>query len=121
MAKSRLEEFYTTKEHESVGWALVFFLGALVILAEMIGYSEIFAWWNGWSLFFAGVGVIMLSGTPFLFHFGKHEKAKGNLIFGLITLGIGLDGLVNFGWIWIIIFTSIGFAILLSTFTKVKK
>lgn len=121
MAKNNLKDLYTSGRSDSVGWALIFFWGALVVLLEATGYSARFSWWDGWSVFFTGFGIIALSGVPFLFKYGRREKAGWDLFFGLIMLGVGLSDLVNFGWIWVVILLIIGFAILSDAFKKKKE
>jgi hypothetical protein len=117
MTKDKLKDFYKSKREDKLGWSLVFFWGALVVLAEVTGFSERFIGWDGWSMFFTGFGVICLYAVPFLFYAGN-KKAWTNLIFGAIFLSVGLGNLFNFGWIWVVILVAIGYATLKDSFKK---
>ncbi|MBW2999713.1 hypothetical protein KY339_03495 [Candidatus Woesearchaeota archaeon] len=118
--KSGFWGFYESGRADAFGWALIFFWGALTVLAEITGFSSRFAWWDGWSVFFTGFGVIVLLGVPPYLYVGKKSKAGWNLIIGIILLAVGLSDLVNFGWIWVVILLVIGLAILQGAFKKKK-
>ena len=105
---------------ESIGWALIFIFGALVLLAEITEFSLRFANWDGWSIFFTGFGVIVLAGMLINLLKGKMDKAVWNLVWGLIFLAIGLGNTLNFDWIWVAVLLVIGFVILKGAFQKKK-
>ena len=99
---------------DSAGWGAIFIWGALILMAESINYSANFSWWDGWAMFFTGIGVIVLLGTYVRIRLPEYRKpVVGGIIFGLFMLAIGLDGL---GWslAWPVLLFSIGVVILLS-------
>ena len=99
---------------DSAGWGAIFIWGALILMAESINYSANFSWWDGWAMFFTGIGVIVLFGTYVRIRLPEYRKpVVGGIIFGLFMLAIGLDGL---GWTlaWPVLLFSIGVVILLS-------
>ncbi|MFC1685477.1 hypothetical protein ACFLZZ_00460 [Nanoarchaeota archaeon] len=112
--KNNLKEFFNSKREDKLGWALVFFWGALVVLADLSGYLGGI---EGWSLFFTGVGVIVLAFAPFLFYAGN-KKAWFNVIFGIVFLSIGVGDFISLRWIWVVILIALGYATLRSVFDK---
>jgi len=78
---------------DSAGWGLFFLWGALVIVAEVTNFANNFAWWNGWSVFFIGAGIISLIQVIIRLLIPKYRiKWMGNLIGTgiLFTLGFSL-------------------------------
>jgi hypothetical protein len=45
---------------DAFGWAALFLWGALVVVATNTDFSSDYDWWDGWSVFFVGAGVIVL-------------------------------------------------------------
>jgi hypothetical protein len=98
---------------DSVGWAAVFIWAGLILLAENIGYSTQFSWWDGWAVFFTGAGIIVL--VEMVIRQLKPEYSSPSfwdLIFGFILLGVGLGGYTI--WFWPVVLLFIGLVILLS-------
>lgn len=110
-------EFWRSDRLDTIWWAAAFIWGGLVLLARTSGFAESISWWEGWSVFFTGLGVLLLIGAfirtvvP-----AYHRKVVESLIFGLILLGIGLG---NF-WvlIWPLALIIVGFVILRSAFVR---
>lgn len=101
----------------AVGWAAILIWGALVILAETTGYKDHFDWWEGWAVFFAGAGAILLLTAFYRVLVPEHRRAvAGNVIFGLVLLGVGLGSLISWDYIWVIILIVIALMILLRAF-----
>jgi len=101
----------------AVCWAAVLIWGALVILAETTGYKDHFDWWEGWAVFFAGAGTVLLLTAFYRVLVPEHRRAvAGNVIFGLVLLGVGLGSLISWDYIWVIILIVIALMILLRAF-----
>jgi cation transport ATPase len=98
-------------------WALVLIWGALVILAEATGYKDHFSWWQGWAVFFAGAGAILLLAAFYRVLVPEHRRSvAGSVIIGLVLLGIGLGSLISWSYIWVVILIVIALLILLRAF-----
>ena len=98
-------------------WAAVLIWGALVILAETTGYRKHFSWWEGWAVFFTGAGAILLLASLYRVLVPEHRRSvAGNVIIGLVLLGIGLGSLISWNYIWVIILIVIAIMILLRAF-----
>jgi len=117
--KGEKEEKWRRDRGNALVWAAILIWGALVILAETTDYKENFSWWEGWGVFFAGAGAIILLGTFTRLLVPKYRRPViGGLILGFILLGIGLGGLIATGWVWAIILIAIAVIILLSAFGR---
>ena len=104
------EEKWRPDRWDGIGWALIFIWGALVLLAQSTNYSTNFSWWDGFSVFITGIGIIVLLG---LFIPTHRHRMVGSLIFGFILIGIGLGGLVEWNLVWPLVLFTIGIIILL--------
>ncbi len=105
-------------------WAAVLIWGALVILAEATGYAKdnFSSWWEGWAVFFAGAGAILLLTTFYRVLVPEHRRSMaGNVIIGLVLLGIGLGSLISWNYIWVIILIVIAIMILLRAFVSGRR
>ena len=104
----------------AVSWAAVLIWAALVILAETTDYAEDhFSWWEGWAVFFSGAGAILLLTAFYRLLVPEHRRAvTGNVILGLIFLGIGLGELISWTYIWVIVLVVIAIVIMLRAFSS---
>lgn len=113
------EEKWRRDRGSAVKWASILIWGALVLLAETTNLAVNFIWWNGWAVFFAGAGVIVLLVALIRLLIPEHRRpVTGSLIFGFILLGIGLGGLLGWSWIWPIVLIAIAVVILLGVFVR---
>lgn len=54
------EDWWRSDRLDAAGWAAIFLWGALVVVATYTDFRDDFDWWDGWAVFFAGAGVIVL-------------------------------------------------------------
>ena len=102
---------------DAAGWAVVFIWGALVMLAEATNYSVNFSGWDGWAIFFTGVGLIVLLGATARLAIPEHRKSvAGRLACGLILLSFGLGDRIDWEWVWPTVMIVIGVTILRGVF-----
>jgi hypothetical protein len=98
---------------DTVGWALIFIWAALLLLASTIKFGQEYSWWDGWGLFFIGLGVIGLAGALIRLLVKDYPNPSlWDIIFGLFFLFLGLGN--NTGWIWALALIVIGFSIIRS-------
>ncbi|MCX5992004.1 MAG: hypothetical protein NTZ04_06740 [Chloroflexi bacterium] len=101
----------------AVSWAAILIWGALVLLAETSDFKNHFSWWEGWAVFFTGAGSVLLLTALYRLIVPEHRRAvTGNVILGLVFLGIGLGELVSWNYIWVIVLVVIAVMILLRAF-----
>lgn len=81
-------------------WAAIFIWAGLVLLGQTTGWGpDTFYWWQTWSLIMSGAGVILLLGALIrLIMPAQRRRILGNVILGVVFLGIGLNDLI--GWSW---------------------
>ena len=114
-SEERWADWWRSDRLDSIGWAAIFFWGALVILAEATGFADGFMWWHGWSVFFTGAGIIVLfEALVRLLIPAYHQRMIACLIFGVILLNMGVGGLG--GWFWALALIVIGSTILRRVF-----
>jgi len=98
---------------DAVGWAAGFLWGALVILAGTTGLAANYAWWDGWSVFFTGAGIIVLVGAAVRWLVpGFRRSFVADLVFGSVLLAVGLGDLVPWEWILPVVMIAVAIAIL---------
>lgn len=117
--KREKDEKWRRDRVSAVGWALILIWGALIILAETTNFADksLGDWWEGWSVFFAGAGAIVILGVIFRLLVPEHRRPiAGSLILGFVFLGIGLGELVGWDYIWVVILFAIAAVILLRAF-----
>jgi hypothetical protein len=96
-------------------WALIVIWGGVVLLAANMGLFDRFEGIDGWEVFFAGAGLLLLLEVLFrLLVPAYRQPVIGNIILGIIFLSIGLGGLLNWGVIWGIAVILIGAYLLFS-------
>lgn len=104
----------------AAGWAAILIWGALVLLADTSGFAkDHFSWWDGqgWAVFFAGAGAILLVEAFYRLLVPAHRRAVSfNVILGLVFLGIGVGALWSWSYIWVVVLFVIAITILLRAF-----
>jgi len=98
----------------AITWAALFIWGGLVLLAETMNLVPVY-WWNGWAVFLAGSGIIVLIQAPFRAMVRGRRRVAGSLVSGFILLGIGAGGLIGWKFVWPVILIIIGIVILVRT------
>ena len=87
------------------------------MLAEATNYSTNFSGWDGWAVFFAGAGAIVLLGATARLLMPEHRKSVvGRLVCGLILLSFGLGYRIDWAWVWPTVMIVIGVVILQGVF-----
>jgi hypothetical protein len=81
---------------EALWWALFLIWIGVVILADYYGYLTRFERLETWSIIMIGAGVLVLLGVLVRLAVPAYRKpVLGNVIFGVILLGIGLIDVVD--------------------------
>lgn len=104
---------------DAVGWAAQFIWAAAVIVFASAGMAGGLTWWNGWSVFFAGAGTIVLAQVAYraIRRTRKRVLVPG-VIFGTAMLGFGLSGLGYGGLFWPLVLVIAGLAILAGVLSR---
>ena len=113
------EEKWRRDRGNAITWASVLIWGALVILAETTDFADDYSWWEGWAVFFAGAGAILILASLIRLLIPEYRRPlAGGMILGLVFLGIGLGELVGWNWVWPIILIAVAVMILLTAFVR---
>lgn len=103
---------------DGIFYGLVFIWGGFVLAAELAGFKASFPCCTaGWTVFFAGVGVLAILGTMLRLIIPSLRVRVGQgLVFGCIMLGIGFGERAV--WIWPALLGVIGLTILRGVFLQ---
>jgi len=117
------EEKYRNDPISAALWACVFIWAGLVLLAGNLGLldwlsrrpgQQFFAWTDSWGLILLGAGVIVLIGAGIRVSMPAYRRSvSGDLILGVILMGIGIGNIFGFSVTLPLILIVIGLSILL--------
>lgn len=111
------DSFWRVDRLDALWWAAGFIWAGLVLLVETAGLVESVAWWNGWSVFFSGAGVLTLAVSLLRMVLPAYRrKVIAGQVFGLILLAIGLSGF--WAVIWPLALISVGLVIIGGAFAR---
>ena len=113
------DEKWRRDRGSALTWAGLFIWGGLVLLAETTDFAARFSWWQGWGIFLAGAGIILIVQAVIRLLMPEHRRpVSGNLIMGFILLGLGLGGLVGWTFVWPSVLIIIGIIIVTRAFGR---
>jgi len=90
----------TDARYEPIAWAAIFFLGATTLLIEMSGLADGVGWWDGWAVFFLGLGTIMVLGNVVRRTLLGRRIEWFGAVCGMVLVAIGVENIAGFGWVW---------------------
>jgi len=119
MTSKRTSGWWRSDEtYERMAWAVIFFLGAALLMVEIFGITKDIEWYSGWDVFFLGLGTVMvMSSIIRRTALGRRIEGMG-AICGLILIAIGMNGMLDFNMIWPILLVIFGVLILVSTLLR---
>jgi fatty acid desaturase len=85
----------------TAAWAAIFIWAGLVLLGETTkwGPNTFPTWWETWAIIMSGAGVILLLSALARLIMPEHRRPLiGNVILGIIFLGVGLGEMTTIGW-----------------------
>ncbi|UCC15921.1 MAG: hypothetical protein JSU58_05980 [Dehalococcoidales bacterium] len=104
---------------DTIWWGVSFIWGALVLLAGVIDFGSEYTWWNGWGVFFTGIGIITLVITGIRWQLIKYRyRLLSGFIWATLFLAVGLGAWLNAGWFWVIAILIAGILILRAAFVR---
>jgi hypothetical protein len=94
-------------------WALVIIWGGLALLAANLGLFDGIEQIDGWDLFFAGAGLILVGEVAIRLLVPTYSgPIIGTIIIAAVFLAIGLGGLLNWGLVWGLVIIGAGVYVL---------
>ncbi len=117
------KEWHEKWEHNPVR---VITLAAILIWGGIVAFITAgdyltYSWWEGWSVFLAGTGVILLIKAAFRMRPAHRRPAGGTVIIGLILLGVGLGDIIGWNYTWPAILIVLGLVFILLVFLRRRK
>lgn len=100
-----------------IALAVILIWGGVVALIES-AHLITAAWWQSWSVFLVGTGVILLVKAAYRMRPEHRRPAGGTVIIGLILLGVGLGDLLGWNYVWPVILIAIGVYFLARAFYR---
>jgi hypothetical protein len=97
--------------------AVILMWGGIVAIIQAANLVTA-SWWEGWSVFLTGTGVILLIKAAFRLRPEYRRPIGGTIIIGIILLGVGLGHLLGWNYVWPIILIAIGVIIIAQTFSR---
>ena len=98
-------------------WAAVFIWAGLSLLAETTKWGpRAFTWWDTWPVILSGAGTIFILAAFIRLAIPEYRRPiTGNLILGLILLGLGIQALTGWNWgvLGAVFFIAVGLSIIL--------
>ena len=90
-------------------WALILIWAGLTLLAGNLGLFDGIEQIEGWDLFFAGAGLILVGEVALRLLVPAYRgPVIGTTIIAAVFLGIGLGGLLNWGIVWGLVIIAFG-------------
>ena len=104
---------------DGLWWGAVFIWGAVVLLLTNAGWPGSAGWWNGWGIFFVGIGVFALAGAAVRLRSPEYgSKWLFSLAFGVVFLAIGLGAWDAAWWFWALVLLITGAVTLRSAWNR---
>ncbi len=117
--EKRYDEKYRRDPLGAIVWPLILIWAGIVLLAEnlgalsFLGPTQLFGI-TTWSLIFLGAGIIILLVALARLLLPEYRRSiVGDVILGIIFVGIGLGNLTNWAIVWPLILIGLGLYILL--------
>jgi hypothetical protein len=112
-------DFWRTDRFDALAWAALFLWAAVLMVVASTGVADARVWWDGWSLFFTGAGVIVITKVVArTYSPARRRYETPSVIFGTILMAIGLGGYVGAGLFWPVVLAIIAGSILFRTLRR---
>jgi fatty acid desaturase len=98
-------------------------MGVILIWGGIVAYLSVgniitVSWWQGWAVFLAGTGAILLIKAAVRLMPEYRRPIGGTIIIGVILLGVGIGDIVGWTYTWPIILIVIGVLIVGQIFLR---
>ncbi len=100
-------EKWTRDPIRTMMFAAILIWGGIVALLTTANLVKA-SWWQGWAVFLAGTGVILLIKAAIRLRPEYRRPVGATVIIGIILLGVGIGDIVGWTYIWPVILVVIG-------------
>lgn len=99
------------------------FLGLILIWGGIVAFLSTGniatpEWWEGWSVFLAGTGILLLIKAAIRLLPEYRRPVAGTVIIGIILLGVGIGDIVGWNYTWPVILIVIGIILVARIFFR---
>jgi hypothetical protein len=98
-------------------------IGIILIWGGIVAYLSVgnlikAEWWEGWAVFLAGTGLILLIKAAVRLLPEYRKSVGGTVIIGIILLGVGIGDIVGWNYTWPVILILIGIILIARLFFR---
>jgi hypothetical protein len=110
-SEKQMDEKFRRDPVRGITFAIILIWGGIVAFVETADISKP-EWWQAWSVFFVGTGLILLVKALFRLRPEHRRPIGGTLVIGIILLCIGLGDIIGWSYSWPVFLIAIGLIIL---------
>jgi hypothetical protein len=119
-SEKQMDEKFRRDPVRGIMLAIILIWGGVVAFIDTSSISKP-EWWDWWSIFLAGTGVILLLKALYRLRPEYRRPIGGTVVFGVILLCIGLGDIVGWEYSWPIILIAIGLIIIGAVFFRRRR
>jgi hypothetical protein len=115
--EKQMDEKWRRDPVRGIMFAIILIWGGIVAFIETSSISKP-EWWQAWSVFLAGTGLILLIKALFRLRPEHRRPVGGTVIMGVILLCVGVSDLIGWAYSWPVILIAIGLIIIGAVFLR---
>ncbi len=119
-SEKQVDEKFRRDPVRGITLAIILIWGGVVAFLETASFEKP-GWWQAWSVFLAGTGIILLIKALFRLRPEHRRPIGGTLIIGVILLIVGLSDLIGWSYSWPIILIAVGVIIIGAIFFRRRR
>jgi hypothetical protein len=110
-SEKQMDEKFRRDPVRGIMLAIILIWGGIVAFISTLDIKRP-GWWEGWSVFLAGTGIILLVKALFRLRPEYRRPVGGTVIIGVILFCVGLGDMVGWEYSWPIILIAVGLIII---------
>jgi hypothetical protein len=119
-SEKQMDEKFRKDPVRGITFAIILIWGGIVAFIETADISKP-EWWQAWSVFLAGAGIILLIKALFRLRPEHRRPIGGTLVIGIILVCIGLGDMIGWSYSWPVILIAIGLIIIGTVFFRRRR
>jgi hypothetical protein len=98
-SEKQMDEKFRRDPVRGITLAIILIWGGIVAFIQTMDFSKP-EWWQGWSVFLAGTGIILLIKALFRLRPEHRRPVGGTVVIGVILVCIGLGDIIGWAYSW---------------------
>jgi hypothetical protein len=119
-SEKQMDEKFRKDPVRGITFAIILIWGGIVAFIETADFNKP-EWWQAWSVFLAGTGIILLIKALFRLRPEHRRPIGGTLVIGIILVCIGLGDIIGWSYSWPVILIAIGLVIIGTVFFRRRR